>query len=123
MSVHAYQIYRQTQVTTASPGELLIMLFDGAIRFARQSQDFMAAGNLEEANAKLIRAQDIVNELMLSLDHDAGELAGNLERLYLYIHDLLVEANIKKDPAIVDNALHMLTELRDTWEQVVEQTK
>ena len=46
------------------------MLFDGAIRFARQSQDFMAAGNLEE-NAKLIRAQDIVNELMLSLDHDA----------------------------------------------------
>ena len=58
-----------------------------------------------------------------TLDHDTGDLAGNLEQLYLYIHDLLVEANIKKDPAIVDNALHMLTELRDTWEQVVNQTE
>lgn len=123
MSVQAYQIYRQTQVSTASQGELLIMLFDGAIRFARQSQDQMVTGKLEEASDKLIRTQDIINELILSLDLSVGEIAQNLQQLYVYIHDLLVQANIKKDPAIVDSALGMLVELRDTWVQVVGQVK
>lgn len=123
MSVQAYQVYRQTQVSTASQGELLMMLFDGAIRFSRQSKDFMANGELEEASAKLIRTQDIINELILSLDLSVGEIAHNLEQLYVYIHDLLVQANIKKDPVIVDNALGMLVELRDTWEQVVGQSR
>lgn len=123
MSMQAYQVYRQTQVSTASQGELLLMLFDGAIRFARQSQDNIAAGKIEEASAKLISAQDIVNELILSLDLDVGELAHNLQQLYVYIHDLLVQANIKKDSEIVDHAVGMLVELRETWEQVVGQTK
>ncbi len=123
MSVQAYQVYRQTQVSTASQGDLLLMLFDGAIRFARQSKDFMAAGKLEEASAKLINTQDIINELILSLDLSIGELAHNLQQLYVYIHDLLVQANVKKDPAVVDSALGLLVELRDTWEQVVGQTK
>lgn len=123
MSVQAYQVYRQTQVATASQGELLMMLFDGAIRFARQSKDHMSTGNLEEASAKLIRTQDIINELILSLDLSVGAIAENLQQLYVYIHDLLVQANVKKDPAIVDSALDMLVELRDTWEQVVGQVK
>lgn len=123
MSVQAYQVYRQTQVATASQGELLLMLFDGAIRFSKQSKDFMGAGKIEEASAKLIAAQDIINELILSLDLEVGELAHNLHQLYVYIHDLLVQANIKKDSGIVDHAVGMLVELRETWEQVVGQTK
>lgn len=123
MSVNAYQVYRQTQVSTASQGELLLMLFDGAIRFARQAQEHMNGGDIEQANSKLIRTQDIVNELILSLNHDVGELAQNLQQLYTYIYDLLVQANIKKEPDKVGEALHMLTELRETWEQVVFQTK
>lgn len=99
------------------------MLFDGAIRFARQSKDYMVTGKLEEASTKLINTQDIINELILSLDLTVGELAHNLQQLYVYIHDLLVQANVKKDPAIVDSALGMLVELRDTWGQVVGQTK
>jgi len=123
VSVQAYQVYRQTQVTTASQGELLLMLFDGAIRFARQSKDFMVAREYEDANAKLIRTQDIINELILSLDLSVGEIANNLQQLYVFIHDLLVQANIKKDPEIVDSAVDMLVELRDTWEQVVGQAR
>lgn len=123
MSVHAYQAYRQTKVTTASQGELLLMLFDGAIRFSRQAQEFMRKGEIEEASAKLIRTQDIMNELIVSLNLEVGEIADNLQMLYTYIYDLLVEANIKKQPEIVDEAIHMLVELRQTWEQVVFQTK
>jgi len=123
MSVHAYQAYRQTQVSTASQGELLLMLFDGAIRFARQGQEHMEKGEIEQANFKLIRAQDIVNELILSLNLEVGEIAQNLQQLYTYIYDLLVQANIKKSAEKVDEAINMLTELRDTWEQVVHPNK
>lgn len=123
MTAHAYQMYRQTQVSTASQGELLLMLFDGAIRFARQGKEFMLQGDLEQSNGKLIRAQDIVNELILALDLDVGEIALNLQQLYTYIYELLVQANVKKEPEIVDEAVRMLQELRDTWEQVVCQTK
>lgn len=123
MSVHAYQAYRQTQVSTASQGELLIMLFDGAIRFSKQGQDHMEKGEIEQANFKLIRAQDIVNELILSLNLEVGEIAQSLQQLYTYIYDLLVQANIKKESDKVDEAVRMLTELRDTWEQVVYSTK
>jgi flagellar protein FliS len=123
MSVHAYQAYRQTQVSTASQGELLIMLFDGAIRFSKQGQDHMEKGEIEQANFKLIRAQDIVNELILSLNLEVGEIAQSLQQLYTYIYDLLVQANIKKESDKVNEAVRMLTELRDTWEQVVHPTK
>ncbi len=119
MSVHAYQAYRQTQVSTASQGELLIMLYDGALRFARQAREHLVNNELERANEKLIRAQDIVNELNFSLNMDAGEIALNLGRLYDYIYDLLVQANIKKEPEKIDIALQMLDGLRDTWSQVV----
>lgn len=123
MSVNAYQAYRQTQVTTASQGELLIMLFDGAIRFAKQAREHLDKGDIEQAGARLLRTQDIVDELILSLNLDVGEIAHNLQRLYTYIYDLLVQANVKKDPQIVGDAIHMLTELRATWGQVVEQTR
>ncbi len=99
------------------------MLFDGAIRFARQAQEHISKGELEAANSKLIRVQDIISELNLSLDLSVGEIAQNLQQLYTYIYDRLVEANIKKDPEIVDEAIRFLVELRDTWEQVVSQVR
>ncbi|HHY15871.1 MAG TPA: flagellar protein FliS, partial [Firmicutes bacterium] len=60
MSVHAYQAYRQTQIATASQGELLLMLFDGAIRFAKQAKEHMEAGKIEAAHEKLLRTQAII---------------------------------------------------------------
>ena len=123
MSVNAYQVYRQTQVSTASQGKLLLMLFDGAIRFGNQALESMKQGEIELAHTKLLRAQDIVNELIFALNLDLGEIASNLEQLYGYINDLLIQANIKKDPAKVEQALEMLSELRETWELVVQQTE
>lgn len=119
MSVNAYQVYRQTQVNTASQGELILMLFDGAIRLANQAQELIAEGDLEGANGKLIRAQDIMTELMVSLDMDQGEIAQNLYQLYDYIHDCLLRANIRKDVGLIEQAVRLLAELRDTWRQVV----
>jgi len=64
VSVNAYQMYKKTQVSTASQGDLLLMLFDGAIRFANQGRQAIAEQDMEQANVKLLRAQDIVTELI-----------------------------------------------------------
>ncbi len=119
MSMNAYQNYRRTQVTTASQGELLLMLFEGAIKFAQQARLLIEERDFALANTKLQRTQDIVNELMASLNFDSGPLAQDLYRLYAYIHERLVEANTKKDTAQLDEALQLLVEFRDTWRQVV----
>lgn len=121
MSVNAYQMYKKTQVATASQGDLLLMLFDGAIRFANQGRQCIVEQDMEQANVKLLRAQDVLTELMISLDLDQGEIAENLYQLYNFIYELLVEANIKKDVDLIDQAVRFLTELRDTWRQVVAQ--
>lgn len=121
MSVNAYQMYKKTQVATASQGDLLLMLFDGAIRFSNQGRQCIVEQDMEQANVKLLRAQDILTELMISLDLDQGEIAENLYQLYNFIYELLVEANIKKDVDLIDQAVRFLTELRDTWRQVVAQ--
>ncbi|NLY10217.1 MAG: flagellar export chaperone FliS [Firmicutes bacterium] len=123
MSINPYQAYKKTQVATASPGELLLLLFDGAIRFANQAKHFIEKKDLAAAHDKLCRAQDIVAELMFSLDRDVGEIADNLYQLYDYIFNRLVEANVSKDISIVDECIHFLTDLRDTWRQVVDNVK
>ena len=122
MSVNAYQVYRKTQVSTASQGELLIMLFDGAIKFTGQAKDLIEQKDYEGANQRLIRTQDTVNELISSLNLDTGEIAQNLYQLYRYIYDRLLEANLQKDADPLQEVLHMLTELRDTWRQVVDKS-
>lgn len=112
--------YRTAQVATADPARLVLMMFDGAIRFASQGREAIEEGDLEAANTYLGRTQDIVAELMASLDYDAGEIAGNLGQLYEFINHRLIEANVKKDTEPLGDAVTMLQELRDVWAQIVE---
>lgn len=119
MNAYAYQAYKKTQVTTASQGDLIIMLFDGAIKFATQAKAMIDERDLAGANDRLLRAQDIVSELMSALNLDVGELAVNLYQLYEFTNELLIQANLKKDPVHIEQALDLLTQLRDTWREVV----
>lgn len=119
MSLDAYHIYKKTQVSTASQGELVVMMFDGAIKFCNQAKEMISQSNIAMAHEKLLHAQEIVSELSASLNMDVGEIAHNLHQLYDYIMSLLVQANIKKDAEILKQAISMLSELRDTWQQVV----
>lgn len=116
----AAQQYRTAQVATADPARLVLMLYDGAIRFATQGREAVEQGDFEAANRHLGRAQDIVTELAASLDFDAGEISVNLEQLYEFINRRLVEANVKKDTAPLGEALNLLQELRDAWAQIVQ---
>lgn len=121
MYTQAYQQYRQTQVETAGPGQLVLMLYNGGVRFCDEAQAALDQKSLEKAHRALVRAQDIVSELLLSLNAGAGELAENLGRLYEYMHYRLVEANLKKDPAVVAEVRGMFAELGETWQELLKQ--
>jgi len=110
-----YMRYRQTQIGTASPLELIIMMYDGAIRFCHQAENAIEEQNYNQANQMFQRAQDIIDELNFSLNMDAGEIAVNLRNLYEFINNKLVEANIKKDRTLLRQMVELLAELRSSW--------
>lgn len=114
-----YKAYRQAAVETAAPEKLVLMLYDGAIRFIGQARGALDNGNLAEVNRLLLKAQDIVMELMVSLDRSAGKIADNLFLVYDYIYWRLVQANVEKDHAKMEEAKSMLAELREAWAQAL----
>lgn len=114
-----YSKYRQTQVQTASAEQLILMLYDGGIRFGLQAVELINTGNMNAAHKALVRMQDIISELMLSLNGDAGEISEQLHHLYDYLHRRAVEANLHKDVAIVEEVLRFLRELRSTWAEAM----
>lgn len=119
-TANPYETYRKTQAQTATRGELLLMLYDGAIKFANQAMSAMDAKDIANAHLKLIRVQDIVGELSATLDHDSSpEIAGGLAKLYDYMTYLLVQANAKKDSEPLNQVITMLKDLREAWRHVI----
>jgi len=113
--------YRKTQIETASPEALILMLYDGALRFIGQAEIAFEEKNLEQTSNMLLRIQAIFAELMTSLDKEkGGEIAVNLERLYVFFLEKLGEANIKKDPAPMLEIKPLVQSLRNTWEQAMQ---
>lgn len=116
------QQYRQQQINTASQDRLLIMLLDGAARFCRYAQKNMQDKDYEQTHVNLLKAENIIMELKLSLNMKF-EIAQNLSTLYDYLYRRLVEANIKKDDAIIVEVMAFLTELRNTWAEAALKVK
>ena len=120
MNTAAHQVYRQTQTHTARPGELVVMLYRGAIRFTAAAVAALEARDLEGSHNNLIKAQAIINELSASLKLDVGgEVAVNLARIYEYLERRLVEANVSKTAEPAREVEHHLRELLPAWEQAV----
>lgn len=112
-----YQRYKQSSVETAPPERLLIMLYEGAIKFALKTQQALEAKNYEEANRYNLRVQDILAELNQTLDHSYGEIPLRLSRLYDFYHRQMILANMKKDPQMVQPVLTFLQDYRTLWEE------
>ncbi|MCP3761194.1 flagellar export chaperone FliS [Domibacillus sp. A3M-37] len=116
------QAYANNSVTTASPGELTLMLYNGCIKFIRLAERAMADNNIEQKNINVQKAQAIIRELSITLKTDT-DLAKNMLSLYEFLHERLVEANIKNDPAILKEVEEFVTEFRDTWKQVIQENR
>src|SRR5690606_5336970 len=114
-----YQQYEKQSVMTASPGELTLMLYNGCIKFIKMGIKYIEEDNIEKANNAIIRAQDIVNELTVTLDMEY-EISEQLQLLYEYMGRRLIEANISKDMGILREVEGLMAELRDTWAEVIK---
>jgi flagellar protein FliS len=116
MLVHnPYARYRQIETETADGLDLVIMLYRGAVRMLGQAEDAIAERNMSDAHNWLMRVQDIVNELSLTLNLDAGEVAANLRRLYDYMLERLIDANTAKNPTPLREVKSLLNDLLDGW--------
>lgn len=109
-----HQKYQQAQAQTASKSKLLIMLYDGAIRFVKAGIDGITTKNVEMANNNLCKAQAIVHELVSSLNFDYP-ISGELVRVYEYMLNRLIEANVKKSVEPAEEVLEYLNDLREAW--------
>ncbi|MCA1320524.1 flagellar export chaperone FliS [Bacillus tianshenii] len=114
-----YQAYQQNSVSTASPGELTLMLYNGALKFMRLAKKGIEEKNLDLKNTNLIKAQKIIQELMVTLNTDL-EVSKSMLSMYDYMNRRLIEANIKNDTEIIDEVETLMTEFRDTWKQVIQ---
>jgi flagellar protein FliS len=119
-----WQSYRQVAARTAPPGQLVLMLFEGAIRFLEQARRGFELEDPLEYNLtisnNIIRAQDIINELNLSLNmREGGEFAANQRRLYNYLDWRLDQSNRDKSRPGIDETINHLTVLRDAWSEML----
>ena len=114
--------YQGTKVNTASPAELTLMLYEGAIKFCNKGIYAIEDKNINKANENLLRAQKIIMELRGTLDFKYP-VAKDFELVYDYIYRRLVEAYIKKDKDIVEDALKYIRDMRDTWKEVMRANK
>lgn len=122
MTYEALNTYKQNTVLTATPEELILMLYEGAIKFMKIAKYSIENRDMERAHSSLIRAQDIILELNYSLDMNY-EISKDFRSLYNFIHEKLVDANINKDIKSIDDALEITNEMKDTWKEVMKQIK
>ena len=116
----ASQAYFQTQLTTVGQGELLLLLYDGALKFLAQAKEKIVAKDYAAKGVLISKALDIINELDASLNENAGgELARNLHQLYFLCSAKLLEANMRMDPAILDISINILSGLRSAYAQII----
>lgn len=116
INANAYQQYQYNTIMSASPERLLLMLIDGGIKFVNLAKKDLEEKNIEGANYNLGRAQDIILELSQGLDMEYS-ISTELEKLYDFMYNQLVEANIKKDATKLEPVDSLLRELKATWEE------
>ena len=110
--------YRESAVLTATPEQLVVMLYDGANRFLTQSAIAMRDGRAGLAGEKLRRAEAIIDELLATLDLSVGEIAERLQTLYLFFKEHLMAARLNQDASKVDEVARLMRELRSAWGQI-----
>lgn len=116
--------YKSNEISTVSQGKLIVMLYEGAIRFLKNAIENNTPRKYDLVNTNIIRTQDIVTELMLALNVEAGgELANNLLSIYVYMKKRLLEANMNKDTSVMEEILKYLEDLKAAWEEVEKKEK
>jgi flagellar protein FliS len=119
-AVRQLQAYKETQITTTDPGTVLLLLYQGAIDSLNRAAAFMAAGNMADKGNQILKANDIINQFIASLDFEVGgELAHNLESLYRFMLQQILAANANNDPKPLTTVVSLLSTLKSGWDEAV----
>jgi flagellar secretion chaperone FliS len=110
--------YRESAVLTATPEQLVVMLYDGANRFLTQSAIAMRDGRVALSGEKLRRAERIIDELLATLDLSVGDVAERLQALYVFFKEHLMAARLNQDASKIDEVARLMRELRSAWGQI-----
>ncbi len=121
MQQRAQEQYLRMQAETASPGQLVVMLYQGCLRFIGRARAGLAERDWDTARVNFLKAQDILAELLGSLNLEVGEISINLFRLYEYMYRRLIEANIGRDDAPAAEVERLLRTLLPAWEEAARQ--
>jgi flagellar protein FliS len=114
-----YQSYQQNSVTTASPGDLTLMLYNGCLKFIHLAKKAIDEKNIEARNVNIQKTQNIIRELMVTLNMDIP-VSQNMMSLYDYMNRQLMKANIESDKKILEEVESLITEFRDTWKEAIQ---
>ena len=118
----AYTAYKAASISNSKPEDLIMMLYTGLVRFIMQAQKAIDDNNIEKAHENITKAQDIIAELEASLNMEY-EISHNLMLLYDFLYRRLVDANLRKERAILDEVLKFAIDFRDTWAQAMKKAK
>ncbi|MBQ1940577.1 MAG: flagellar export chaperone FliS [Anaerovibrio sp.] len=119
---NAAEAYKRQQVMTATPEALTLMLYNGALRFMKEGMDAMEKKDYEQCNTSLQKAQKIIMEFQATLKMEY-EISHQLMPLYDYVYNSLVEANMKSNPAKVQESIDLIKELRDAWAEAMKKAR
>lgn len=116
---NGYAAYANSKIMTATPAELTLMLYEGAIKFCNIAIMAIEEQDMEKANANVQKVENIITEFQATLDHKYP-IAADFDKVYRYLQRRLLEANLKKDKEILEEVLGHLRTLRDTWKEVMQ---
>ncbi|MHC1749819.1 MAG: flagellar export chaperone FliS [Cellulosilyticaceae bacterium] len=122
MATNPYQVYQNNSIMTASGPELTLMLYNGAIKFCNQAKEAIEIKNLQKAHENIIKTENIIEELRITLKKDLP-IAKDMDNMYMFINDLLVKANMKKDVNMLEDATFLIKEFRDAWKEAMGKGK
>ncbi|MFV0464551.1 MAG: flagellar export chaperone FliS [Lachnospiraceae bacterium] len=114
-----YAAYANSKIMTASPAELTLMLYEGAIKFSNMAMTGLESKDHEKVNMNIQKVERIIGEFQATLDHKYP-VAADFDQVYVYLQERLIEANMKKDPEILEEVLTHLRTMRDTWKEVMK---
>jgi flagellar secretion chaperone FliS len=117
-----YEAYKKTQIQTADQGSLILICYDGAINFLKKAKKAQQDNDEQTRITSLNKAQGLLWELINGLNHDAGEIAYNLEALYNYMIRRIVDADYHKNLDALDEVVTYLQELKESWEKIIRKT-
>ena len=123
MYSNGYNVYKNNSVNYASKEQLLLMLVEGAVKFCKIARQAIVDKDMKKANDALIRTQDIFSELMVSLDTTAGDWAIQLFRVYDFIKERLMQANMTKNLEIIEEILPLIEDVNATWQEAYKISK